>query len=56
MQEIKKEIKKELEDLINWVYKSSFADIFTYNRADQTTKLSEKAEEKVNKIIKRKVK
>jgi len=47
-----KEIKTELEKLVNWVYKSSFVEVFNYNRATQERTMSQKTEEKINRIIK----
>jgi len=47
------EMKMELEALILWAYNSSFNNLFTYNKADQSKKLSKISEEKINKLIKK---
>lgn len=47
----REEAKKEMEILINWLYKASFTEIFNYNKLTQERSLSGKTEEKVDKII-----
>ena len=46
-------MKDELAELIKWSYNKSFINLFTYNRADQSTKLSEMSEAKISEIIKK---
>jgi len=54
MQDEKKEeeIRNELTSLVDWVYKSIFAEVFNYDRATQKRTLSKTTEEKINKILK----
>jgi len=46
------EMKKEIINLVNWVYKSSFTEVFNYDRATQKRTLIKTTEEKINKILK----
>ena len=48
-----KQMKDELAELIKWSYNKSFVNLFTYNRADQSTNLSETSEAKISEIIKK---
>jgi len=44
-------IRKEIGEIINWAYKSNFATVFSYNPSDQSTKPSDKANEKIEEFI-----
>jgi len=44
------EIKNGIIELVDWVYKSSFTEVFNYDRATQRRTISKTTEEKINKI------